>query len=183
MRIKRNTLIFLTVGIIIIIGLGLRVWLYLPEELPGGPHLDKIERIGKDYSLYIRKGSKLTDIVNLEVFEDYSPSTHYEFQESIENRPSKFVKDDKHHYYAEYIAKYGRMQFHSGYHEEEGISEWIELLPDDLSVDSFFKKSVAIAFDLSESEFKVYIPIRADRTYMTVIVSNRKIERIFWIND
>ena len=74
------------------------------------------------------------------------------------------------------------MQFHSGYHEEEGISEWLEFLPADLSVDSFLDKRVAIALDLAEKEFKVYIPMRREHMYMTITVRNRKVERIAWLD-
>jgi len=179
---NRNNLVLVLVGAAILLALGLRIWWYLPEELHGGPHLDKIERRGGDYSLHVRQGSELSDIADLSVFEGYSPSNHFEFRESIENRPSKYVKDDDHHHYVEYMGQHGRMQFHSGYHPEEGISEWLEFLPSNLPVDSFLDKSVAIALDLTKDEFKVYLPMKREHMYMTVFVSNRNVERIDWLD-
>jgi len=179
---NKNSLVVVLVGAAIVIALGVRVWWYWPEQLHSGPHLDKIERRGQDYSLHLRQGSVLSDIVDLSVFEGYSPSNHFEFREEIKSRPSKYVKDNDHHYYVEYMGQHGRMQFHSGYHEEEGISEWLEFLPSDLMVDSFLDKSVAIAFDLTENEFKVYIPMKKENMYMTIIVKNRKVDRIAWLD-
>ena len=178
----RNNLILVLLGAAIVIALGLRAWWYWPEELHGGPHLEKIERRGRDYSLHLRQGSAQSDIVDLSVFEGYSPSNHFEFRRTIENLPSKYVKDDDHHHYVEYMGQHGRMQFHSGYNEEEGISEWLELLPSDLPIDSFLDKNVAIALDLAENEFKVYVPTRKERMYMTIVVKNRKVERVAWFN-
>ncbi|HHE32132.1 MAG TPA: hypothetical protein ENL07_05760 [Chlorobaculum parvum] len=182
MRVNRNNMVAVLVGTAIVLALGLRVWWYWPEELHGGPHLDKVERRGRDYSLHLSQGSTLSDIVDLSVFEGYSPSNHFDFRESIENRPSKYVKDDDHHHYVEYIGQHGRMQFHSGYHEEEGISEWLEFLPSDLPLDSFFEKSVAIALDLTKNEFRVYVPMKEQHMYMTIIVRDRKVERIAWMD-
>lgn len=179
---NRNNLVAMLVVAAIVIALGLRVWWYWPEELHGGPHLDKIERRGRDYSLYVRQGSALSDIVDLSIFEGYWPSIHSDFREKLENQPSKYVKDDDHHHYVEYMGQHGRMQFHSGYHEEEGISEWLEFLPSDLPVDTFLDKDVAIALDLSVDEFKVYIPLKRDHMYMTVMIKNRKVNRIAWLD-
>lgn len=179
---SRNNIIILTLVLAVFGALGLRVWWYWPEKYQGGLYLEKIEKRGQDYSLYIRQGCSLSDVVDLTVFEGYSPSNHIEYQERLESRPSKFIKDDDHHYYVEYVGKYGKMQFHSGYHEDEGISYWFEFLPSDLPVDSFLNSEVAINLDLSKKKFKVYIPFKREHMYMTIMVNNRKVERVAWLD-
>jgi hypothetical protein len=180
---KMKSRSILVAAVLAIIGaLGVRIWYYWPEELLGGPHLDKIEKRGRDYILHIRQGSSLSDIVDLEIFEGYCPSNHFEFEQGLAYRPSKVVNIRKCYFYTEYMGQHGRMQFHSEYNQEEGPSKWFVFLPTDLPVDSFFDEDVAIDLDLSKEKFKVYVSLKKEHMYMTIIVKNRKIERIFWHN-
>ncbi len=176
---NRSKLIVAGVVIAIAGALGFRVWWYWPEDLPGGRYLEKIEKRGHDYSLHLKPDTSLSDIASLDVFVGYRPSNHSVFQEKMETRPSRFVNDGDQHHYVEYMGEHGRMQFHSSV-DEEGISCWLEFLPTDLAIDTFLSKDIAISLELTEPEFKVYIPAKRDDTYMTVTVKNRKIERIFW---
>jgi hypothetical protein len=179
---NRSNLIIGGVILAIVGALAIRAWWYWPKELHGGPHLEKIEKRGRDYSLHLKTESSLSDIVSLGIFEGYCPSNHLEFEERMADRSSKFVKDEDHHHYVEYMAKHGRMQFHSGFHEEAGISKWLEFVPTDLPVDSFLSENVAINLDLNQPEFRVYIPLKRNHMYMTVFVKNRKVDRIAWLD-
>ena len=178
----RNRLVTVLVVVAIAAALGLRIWWVWPEELPGGPHLQKIEKRGRDYTLHLKAGSSLSDIAALHVFEGYSPSTHFDFEESVSDRPSKYVQDDDHHHYVEYVLEHGRMEFHTEFHPEIGIGVWVELLPTDLAVDAFFAADVAVNLDLTKDRFKVFIPPNQGYTYMTVFVSDRKVNRIAWLD-
>jgi len=176
---------FIVGGVVIAIAalLGLRVWWACPKELTGGQHLEKIEKVGSSYTFYLKPASSLSDIADLRIFEGYSPLRHREFEESIKDRPSKYVKDRFRHYYLEYMGEYGRIQFHNDYNEEDGISQWLELLPTDLPLDAFLSKDVAIDLDIRQPEFTIYIPSKLEHTYMTVFVKKRKIDRIAWFES
>lgn len=152
---------------------------YSPEELYGGPHLERIEKRGRNCILYLKPSSSLSDIAALDIFEGFSPSTTSEFEETLEGRPSRYVKNSDHHHYVEYVWKYGRAQLHTEL-DADGIRQWIEFLPTDLGVDAFLSEDVAIHVDFSEAESRIYIPPKTLGTYMTIIVKNRKIDRIIW---
>lgn len=181
-KMRSRSILVTAVCAIIILAFGIRIWYDRPEELFGGPHLDKIERRGPDYIFHVRQGSSLSDIVDLEIFEGYCPSNHSEFEQGLAYRPSKYVNVRKHYSYTEYMGQHGRMQFHSEYIPEEGPSDWFVFLPTDLPVDSFFDEDVAISLDLTKDKFKVYVPLKKEHMYMTIIVKNRKIEEIIWLN-
>lgn len=179
---NRSNLIVAGVIAVIVGALVFRVWSKWPEELPGGRYLERIEKRGRDYALYPKPSVSLSEIASLYVLEGYTPSNHSEFQQRIETRPSKIVQERDDHRYIEYMGQYGRMQFHSSYHLEEGIAEWLEFLPTDLSIDAFLSADVAINLDLTQPEFKVYISFKPEHMYMTVFVKNRKIDRIVWVD-
>jgi hypothetical protein len=172
---NRNNLIG-TVIIAIVGAIGLRVWWYWPKELPGGRYLDRIEKRGQDYTLHPKNGASLSDIVTIHIFEGYHPSNHSEFEENIQDRPSKFVKNSDHHHYMEYMGKYGRMLFHSEFHEEEGLARWLEFIPIDLPVDNFLAKDVAISLDLTQPEFKVYIQLERQHMYRLSLLRTARLK-------
>ena len=160
--------------------IGARIWWYSPKILPSGPYLEKIEKYGNDYTLDLKPTTEISDIVLLNIFEGYTPSNSVEFRESIKHLPSKQVEDDKHHFYVEYIGKYGRMQFHFS-HEDGSISQWFEFIPIELPLDTFLNKSIAINLDLNQNNFKVYV--RSNRqTVMTIAVKNRVVNKIVWLD-
>ncbi len=176
---NRRNLVVSGVVLAVVGALGLRVWWYWPEELHAGPHVHKMERRGRDYSVHIKQGASLSDVVNLQIFEGYSPSNSSEFRERIESRPSKHVREHDYHSYDEYVAQHGRMRFHFGL-GGDGIYEFFEFLPSDLPVDKFLKPEIAINLDLTVPEFKVYIQHKREHTHMGIVVKSRKIDSIGW---
>ncbi len=153
-----------------------------PKQLPGGPLLEAIEERSGDYSLKPKAGVELSHIVDLSIFQGYTPELHFEFSEKVDDQPSKYVDGKGRHHYVEHIVPNGRMEFHSEYHEEFGATEWMEFLPTHLPVDSFFDPTIAIAFDLNREHFTVYVPDKEAHEYITVYVKQRIVERIVWLS-
>jgi len=144
--------------------------------------LELFEKRGDDYSAHLKTNATFSDIADLSVFEGYHPDIHYDYQEKIDSNPAKYVKEDDHHSYTEYITKYGRMQFHTSYDPEVGIFDWLTFHPTELPVDKFLHPNISIKLDLNEEEFIIYIMDEGEDKFMTIYVKNKKIDKIAWIN-
>jgi len=178
---NRSNLITIAVVLVIIGSLGSCVWRNRPVELYGCVHLERFEKRGKDYSAYLKSDASFSDIIDLSVFEGYQPNIHLDYQEKIDSNPAKYVKEDEHHSYTEYITKYGRMQFHTAYQPEEGIHDWLTFHPTNLPVDKFLHPDISIQLDLSEDEFTVYTMDKNRNTFITVYIKNKMIDKLAWI--
>jgi hypothetical protein len=180
---NRSNFITFAVVLIIIGYLGSCVWRNRPVELYGCTHLEHFEKRGDNYSAYLKSEASFSDIANLSVFEGYHPSIHSDYKEKIDRNPAKYVKEDDHHSYTEFITNYGRMKFHTSYQPEEGIHDWLMFQPTDLPVDKFLHPDMSIKLDLSKDKFTVYIMNKDKDMFLTVYVKNKMVDEIAWITQ
>ena len=173
-QIMKAGLLISVVGLLI-----LRAWWVAPVILSGGPHAERFEKRGGDYSLNLKIESEMSDVLSLDIFSGYSPSIHFEYEEGFESQPARYGSNGEHHSYTEYILDGGRIQFHHSYEGDLGAYVWCEFLPSDLTVDDFLNDEIAISLDMAVDEFKIHIKDNQGQ-YMTIKISNRKISRISW---
>ena len=182
--LKNHAKILIALAIVIL--LGLYLWWERPQELKGGIFLNKIIKRSSYYSLDVKKETEYSDIINLKIFGGFIPINHYDFIENLEDNsskyPSKFVSLGNRHTYTEYMTKYGRMQFHLSWSNNDAY-EWLEFIPSSLTVDSFFNKNIAIKFDIKKSEFEIIIPFKKNESYMRIYVEKQNIVKIHWGNN
>lgn len=134
--------------------------------------------LGQSYSINLAPNAKAIRIVRRKYFDGFSPRNYFQGLDRVENWPSKFVRDGKHHSYKEVIGQHGRIQFHDAL-GEDGIDTWLEFLPTQLPVDEFIRKQVAVRLPVDKS-FKLFIYSYYSREAMTIEAKNGYIESVFW---
>ncbi|HZP39229.1 MAG TPA: hypothetical protein VFE48_22295 [Methylomirabilota bacterium] len=165
----------------VVAALAVRVWWVRPGELDPGPLLASARLQGGDYRLVPKMSVGTRALIRAEFFEGYNPEHHFEFEETVKDRPSRYVTEDSHHHYTEYVGRFGRIQLHSAYDREDGISEWFEFFPASMAVDEFFVPEVAIILDPKRDKFSVYIPNGHEHSYLTVRAAGGRIVKVAWL--
>jgi len=143
---------------VVVLAIGARTWWFWPKDLEPGPLLASASLRGSDYRFVPKASTATVTLINSTLFEGYSPDRHFDFEEVVKTRPSRYVRVDAHHHYVEYLGRSGRIQLHSAYARESGIDHWFVFFPTNLAVDAFFAPDIAILVAPEKPQYTVYIP-------------------------
>lgn len=169
-------------GVGAILAIAARIWWVSPEELEPGPLLSSARLLAGDYRLVPKTTLETRGLIRAEFFEGYDPNHHSEFEETLKDRPSRYVREDSRHHYIEYLGRFGRIQLHSAYDSENGFEQWFEFFPTRIAVDEFFAPGVAIILDARRPKYSVAILDGREHSYMTVRVADRQVLKVVWLS-
>lgn len=162
-----------------------RIYSNWPTTIKGTGPVSKIELSSDSVSVTLNEDSIVSDVANMRVFEGFSFDTFGYDAEEVLGQSDKWKKEGDASF-NEYIRPMGRLRFYEApeYGQEggiEGMTHWVVAIPNQLFADQFFNKAVAKHLDLSQTTQKFYIPVPAQRCYISVTLDGPQVSTIAWL--
>ena len=154
------------------------------KSIPGeGPV--KLIKVKSNYLIVeLDTGVAIRDVfVDSEVFEGITPRTRTREYRALLGGRGNYNKVNDQTSYNEFITSHGKLRIYQEYAFEDGLHQWLELLPQERNVKKILIPQINAQLDFNDSSLeRIYIYTADKKEFLTFEMANSHVTSFSWLD-